>query len=480
MILGGVHEERIILNESTLYSRESAILESLPDLSRHIDILTRMIRNGEYADADEYSTKHVTGPAVPCFQPLGDIVFRFEGQEGYTEYSRELDLTNAVATIRYRAGGTLFTREAFLSHPDDALILRFRANGKEKLNFDMCMESVHPTTRLSAEKDELVFTGQTPGIALRRTFEWVEEWGQQWKYPAVWDKDGNRRTDVSFFSPPYKTENYPVIYDGKGVKFESRIRILHCDGHMLPSDGGIHVKDAREVVLAVAVASGFNGFDKDPVTEGLNPEVQNRQVLSKVTNKTYNQLLRNHVSDYRQLFNRVSLQVPGQQNKAKLTTEQRKKDYSFSSDPSFAALYFQYGRYLLISSSRKGGQPANLQGLWNVDIVPPWASAYTININMQMNYWAAESTNLSECHEPLFSFLKDVSVTGSRVARDMYKRPGWVLHHNSSLWRGRILLTGMGLFLSGQWREDGFANICGNITCIHRIWIFYGKQLIPF
>jgi alpha-L-fucosidase 2 len=437
MVWGGVSEERIILNESSLYSRESSpIVDSLPDLSRHIDILSRMIKNGEYADADEYSTKHVTGPAVPCYQPLGDIVFRFAGQENYTEYTRELDLANAVAKIKYKAGGTLFTREVFLSHPDDVLIIRLKASRKGQLNFNMRMESVHPTAQLSAEKEGLVFTGQVPGIALRRTFEWIEEWGQQWKYPDIWDKEGNRRTDVSFFSPPGQTENYPIIYNGKGVKFESKIRILHCDGQILASENDLRINEAQEVVLAVAVASGFNGFDKDPVTEGTDPAMENLQTLSKLTNRSYHQLLRRHIADYQQLFNRVSLQVTDQQHKPGLPTEQRKKDYSLSADPSFAALYFQYGRYLLISSSREGGQPANLQGLWNVDIVPPWASAYTININMQMNYWAAESTNLSECHEPLFSFLKDVSVTGRRVAREMYKRPGWVLHHNSSLWRG--------------------------------------------
>jgi alpha-L-fucosidase 2 len=437
MVWGGVSEERIILNESSLYSRESPVLESLPDISRHIDIVSRMIKNGEYADADDYSTQHMTGPAVPCYHPLGDLVFQFSGQEeGYTDYTRELDLTNAVAHVQYKAGGTLFTREVFLSHPDNVLIVRLRANRKGRLNFTAYMESVHPTARLSTEKDELVFTGQTPGLALRRTFEWVEEWGQQWKYPDVWDKDGNRRTEASFFSPPGKTDNYPIVYNGKGVPFESRIRVLQCDGRMTAAGDRLRISGAQEVILAVAVASGFNGFDKDPVTEGLDPEAQNRQTLSKAAGKSYAQLLRNHISDYQRLFNRVSLQILDQQDKTTRTTEQRKKDYSLSEDPSFAALYFQYGRYLLISSSREGGQPANLQGIWNVDIVPPWASAYTTNINMQMNYWAAESTNLSECHEPLFSFLKDVSVTGNRVAREMYKRPGWVLHHNSSLWRG--------------------------------------------
>ncbi|MDR3261320.1 MAG: glycoside hydrolase family 95 protein [Tannerella sp.] len=437
MALGGVSEERIILNESSLYSRESPVLDTLPNLEKHLDIIARMIKNGNYADAEEYATKHVTGTAVPCYQPLGDILFQFQGQDGFTDYTRELDLSSAVAKVRYQVGDAGFTREMFTSYPDNALIIRFKSDRKGRLNFNVRMESVHPTVHLTAEKKEVVFTGQLPGLALRRTFEWVEEWGQQWKYPDVWEKDGKRKPESTFFNPdPQGNDHYPVVYNGKGIKFEARLRILRCDGQVSTDNNGLRVSGAQEVVIAVAVASGFNGFDKDPVTEGLSADTENRTVLSALANKPYSRLLQNHVADYQRLFNRVSLQIPREQSKTALTTEQRKTGYSLSSDPSFAALQFQFGRYLLISSSREGGQPANLQGIWNVDIIPPWGSAYTTNINMQMNYWAAEATNLSECHEPVFNFLKEVSVTGSRVAREMYNRPGWVLHHNTSVWRG--------------------------------------------
>ncbi|MDR1937563.1 MAG: glycoside hydrolase family 95 protein [Tannerellaceae bacterium] len=437
LVFGGVSEERIILNEATLYSRESPIFDTLPDLTRHIDILTRMIRNGEYADADEYATKHVTGPAVPCYQPLGDLIFRFTGQDDFTAYTRELDLSSAVAKVSYKVGKTTFTREIFTSHPDNILIVRLKSDGGENLNFKILMESVHPTSHLTTGKRELVFTGQLPGIALRRTFEWVEEWGQQWKYPDIWDKEGKRRPEVNAFrQTPQSEETYPVLYNGKGIKFETRVRLLHCDGQVSADEDGLIVKKARDVVVAVAVASSFNGFEKDPVTEGLDVGRLNQTVLSGVTGKSYNRLIRDHTADYRNLFDRVSLQIPNQPSKTNQTTEQRKTNYSLVSDPSFAALYFQYGRYLLISSSREGGQPANLQGLWNVDVIPPWGSAYTTNINLQMNYWAAESTHLSECHEPLFQFLKEISASGKRVAGDMYKLPGWVLHHNTSVWRG--------------------------------------------
>ncbi|MDR1380780.1 MAG: glycoside hydrolase family 95 protein [Tannerella sp.] len=432
MVFGGVAEERIILNESSLYSREFSIYDTLPDMTRHIDMLARMIKNGDYADADEYATRHVTGPAVPCYQPLGDILVQFSGQDEYSDYVRELDLSNAVAKVAYHSHGTDYTREVFVSHPDNILIIRFKSSRKKQLNFNMRVNSPHPnTTQISRDK-ELIFDGRLPAIALRRTLKWVEEWEQQWKYPEIWDGEGKRKADSTI----HIAGGCPVVYNEKGMKFGARIRVLRCDGRVWGDEDKLWVKDAQDVTIAVAIASSFNGFDKDPVTEGADVASLNRTTISSVKNKSYGQLLNAHVRDFRNLFNRVSLQIPDLQGKRNLTTEQRKTGYSLSSDPSFAALQFQFGRYLLISSSRPGGQPANLQGLWNVDIIPPWASAYTVNINMQMNYWAAESANLSECHEPLFRFLEDVSVTGSRVARSMYGLPGWVLHHNSSLWRG--------------------------------------------
>lgn len=432
MVFGGVSEERIILNESSLYSREFSICDTLPDITRHIDILAGMIKNGEYADADEYATRHVTGPAVPCYQPLGDILIRFPGQDEFSDYTRELDLSSAVAKVRYHSLGTDYTREIFVSHPDNILVIRFKSSRKKQLNFNIQVNSPHPNTTQVNRDRELAFDGRLPATVLRRTQEWVEEWEQQWKYPEIWDADGKIKTDSTI----HITGGCPVVYNEKGMKFGTKIRILRCDGRVWGDDGKLWVKDAQEAVIAVAVASSFNGFDRDPVTEGADVAALNQTAISNVKNKSYSQLLNAHTRDFRNLFDRVSLQLPDLQGKRNLTTEQRKTDYSLSSDPSFAALQFQFGRYLLISASRQGGQPANLQGLWNVDLIPPWASAYTTNINMQMNYWAAESTNLSECHEPLFRFLKDVSVTGSRVARSMYGLPGWVLHHNSSLWRG--------------------------------------------
>ena len=454
MVFGGVKQERIILNESTLYSGEPKTNEILPDINKHIDILSRLIRNGEYSDADDYSDKYLTGRAVPCYQPLGDIIFQFEGTNEFTNYRRELDLSQAIAKTQYQNGGISFTRDVFVSHPGDAIVVHMKADKKGALNFRMKMESQHPTTHSTASGNkEFIFTGQLPGFVLRRTREWVEEKNQQWKYPELWDKYGERKPDVS-----------TIQYNQKGMYFEVRVHVLSCDGHVFVNASGINVEKAKEVVLAIAVASSFNGFDKSPTKEGVEPALRTRTVIAKVATKTYKQLLNDHLVDYKRLFDRVSFQLSSKDGQTNLPIDERKKNNAFFDDPSFEALMFQYGRYLLISSSREGGQPANLQGLWNVDRVAPWGSSYTTNINLQMNYWAAETTNLSECHEPLFQFLREVSITGGKVAREMYNRPGWVLHHNTSIWRDASPV---------DWRGPvSFWPMAGGWLCQH-LWQHY-------
>jgi alpha-L-fucosidase 2 len=426
LVTGGVEQERIILNEATLYSGVPHDYESLPDHTRHLKIIETMIRNGDYTDADAYGSKHLTGQASPCYQPLGDLLFDFSGNGKYSNYSRELDLAEAVSKTYYQQDGTNFSREIFISYPDDAMIICMKSDKKGALNFSMSMESKHPTLHsMPSDNKEYVYSGQVPGFVLRRTLEWVEERKQQWKYPEIWEKDGKRKPGAS-----------AILYNGKGIKFEVRIRVLSCDGNVSADARGLNIQKAKEVVLAVAVASSFNGYDKDPVTEGVDPADKTREVITKVSTKNYKQLLNNHLSDYKNLFDRVSIQMESEDGQKFKPNDERKKDNAIKIDPSLAAMHFQYGRYLLIASSRPGGQPVNLQGLWNVDIIPPWGSNYTTNINTQMNYWLAGTTNLNECQETLFDLIKDVSVTGSKVASDMYKLPGWVLHHNTSLWRG--------------------------------------------
>jgi len=442
MVFGGVATERIVLNEDTLYAEEPGIHDVPVDIAKDFDQVTAMIRAGDYLEADQYVTRHWLGRCWPCYQPLGELLLRFDGGDAAEDYVRELDLSEAVSRVRYRRGEAVFEREAFTSHPDDVLALRLRASGNGALNFRAALESVHPNIRTAPAGDrEIVFEGQLPGIALRRTLEFVEQKGDPWKYPEIWNQDGSRKFQ--------KTVLYGSEVDNRGIRFEVRLRALESGGRVSTGPAGLTVEGAREVVLIVAAASSFNGYDKSPSREGVDPAARTRPAVEKAAGKTYEQLRAAHTTDYKSLFERVSLRLGEPDANARLPTDERIRALAAARLPSsdsllartagrdsnIAALYFQFGRYLLISSSRPGTQPANLQGIWNVDVIPPWASAYTTNINLEMNYWPAEVANLAECCEPLFQFLREMSVTGSKVAQHMYHRPGWVMHHNTSLWR---------------------------------------------
>ena len=429
MVFGGVSSERLVLNEDTLYAEEPGGRDLPLDITKDFDKVTAMIRGGEYLEADRYVTNHWLGRSWPCYQPLGNLLIQFDGGDDGGDYLRELDLTEAVCRVRYRRDGVAFEREYFTSHPDDALVIRLRAGKAGALNFGLTVESPHPNLKTAAAGPaEVVFTGQVPGIALRRTLEFVEGKGDQWKYPEIWNPDGSRK-------PFAKQILYGSEVEGRGMRFEVRVRALAAGrNRVTASDGGLAVKDAQDVTLLVAMASSFNGYDKSPSREGVDPASRTRPAIARAAAKSYAQLRSAHVADYRRLFDRVSVRLGQPSAAAALPTAERLQ-VPAAQDPTRAALYFQFGRYLLIACSRPGGQPANLQGLWNVDVIPPWAGAYTMNINLEMNYWAAENANLSECHEPLFDFLREVSVTGSRTASRMYRRPGWVLHHNTTIWR---------------------------------------------
>ena len=305
-------------------------------------------------------------------------------------------------------------------------MLRLTASKPRSLTFRVALSSPHPTAAADAEgADSILLTGQAPGLALRRTLEWVEQRGEQWKYPELWDKDGRRRPNAK-----------PVLYGdqigGLGMFFDARLRALVKDGTTSADASGLHVRGATEALLVLAAATSFNGPDRSPSHAGVNPAARCSADLARAAGKSFAALRDSHVADYKRLFDRVSLDLGPPSPKP---TDERIVQFGAGRDPALAALYFQFGRYLMIAGSRPGGQPLNLQGLWNPDVVPPWASAYTTNINTEMNYWPAEVANLSECHEPLLRMVRELSVTGGEVASKMYKRRGWVEHHNTTIWR---------------------------------------------
>ena len=359
-----------------------------------------MIAQRQFAEADKYVTEHWLGAAWACYQPLGDLHLHFNHTAPVENYRRELNLADAVVRIRYQTGGVNFTREIFASNPDNIIVVRLAADKPGALNFRVRLDSVHPTTATNG----LALHGQIPGFVLRRTLDWVEKKGDTWKYPQLWDKDGKRLPNAS-----------QIIYDGRGLSFDARI-VVQLKGGKLD---GNEITGADEALLVFSAASSYGGADPTQKVAGF---------LDAAGKREFAELLSNHTRDYRSLFDRVTLNLGGGSD---LPTDQRLK----KPDAGLAVLYFQFGRYLMIAGSRPGGQPLNLQGIWNKDVIPPWACQYTININAEMNYWPVEVGNLSECAEPLLRMVRELSVDGARVAREMYHCRGWVAHHNTTLWR---------------------------------------------
>jgi len=430
MVFGDPNVERLQLNEDTLYSDEPGQRDIEIDVTRHFDEVVSLMRQRKYQEAGAIMTKHWLGRVWPCYQPLGDLLLRFEPAGEAVGYYRDLDLTRAVASVRFTAGWVTYTRQIFASYPDQVIVVRLTSDKPGTLNFRASLSSIHPTAETVWEpEDQLVMKGQAPGLAVRRTLEWIEQQGDTWKYPELWDETGKRR-------PSAKPVLYADEVDGRGTFFETRLKAITRGGRITAAADGLLITGADQVVLLLSAATSYNGFDKSPSREGVDPSIKAKRDLQAASRKTYEELEAAHVGDYRRLFNRVSLDLGDPAGRQRLPTDKRLARAGDGRDPSLAALYFQFGRYLIISGSRPGTQALNLQGIWNPDIIPSWASGYTTNINLEMNYWPAEVTNLSECTEPLVRLIKEAAVNGRRVARDMYKRPGWVLHHNTTLWRG--------------------------------------------
>jgi len=430
MVFGGPAAEHLQLNESTLTSDEPGYRNLPLDVHKDWAEITGLIAKRQYAEADRLVTERWLGRAWACYQPLGDLYLDFDHPTAIQNYRRELDLSSAVCRVSYEAGGVKFTRELFASHPDEAIVIRLTADKPGALGFRIRLESPHPTaaTKADAEAAGLAMHGQLPGLVLRRTLEWVEQKKDTWKYPELWDSQGNRLPQAK-----------PVLYGdeikGRGEFFDARLKVELKGGKIVADKDTLAVSGADEAVIRYTAASSYNGFDKSPSREGVDSAKKADGLLQAAARASYAGLLARHVKDYKGLFDRVAIDLGGAGELARQPTDARLKQIGKTDDSALAAMYFQFGRYLMISGSRPGAQPLNLQGIWNKDIIPPWASGYTININTEMNYWPAEVCNLSDCTEPLLRMIRELAVDGRRVAREMYGRRGWVAHHNTTLWR---------------------------------------------
>jgi len=407
MVFGRVNEELLQLNEGTLWSGGPVKDNVNPGASAYLpQIRDALFNHEDYAKATAL-TKKMQGVYSESFLPLGNLLIRQIFPAGpTTNYRRDLDIGNAVAHTRFRRNGIQYARAVFCSAPDQVIVIRLTADRRSSINFDATSNSLLHYQH-NVEGKDFVLKGNAP----------------------------------AHVDPSYLNSNNPVVYGDtggcNGMRFQLRLRALSNDGAISVDTAGIHVRHATLVVLFVSMATSFNGFDKCPSSEGKDERSLATNYLQNAIRRTYPDLLQRHLADYHGYFNRVSLELhnPAAKNYALLPSDKRLSAYSEGSGDTWVErLYFQFGRYLLISCSRPGGPAANLQGIWNQELRAPWSSNYTININTQMNYWPAEETNLSEMHGPLFGLIEDLSVTGGRTAKQFYGLRGWVAHHNSDLW----------------------------------------------
>ncbi len=403
-IFGGVESDKIHLNDATLWSGEpiNAIMNPTggePHAYKNIPAIREALRNEDYKLADKLQHK-LQGKFSESYAPLGTMFISHANSTNHTNYYRELDISKAISKVTYEINGVKYTREYFVSHPDQIMALKLTSSKKGGLTFDVKFNSLLKY-KISTSKQTLQINGYAPIHA----------------------------------EPNYRKSDNPVIFDEtKGTRFTTLVKIKNTDGTIVNTDSTLGVKGATEAIIYVSIATSFNGFDKNPAIQGLNNQANASTNLTKAFGKTFAQIKQAHLLDYQKFFNRVSLDL-GKTAAPNLPTDERLRRYAKGEeDKNLEILYFQYGRYLLISSSRTIGVPANLQGIWNPYMRPPWSSNYTTNINAEENYWLAENTNLSEMHAPLLSFIKNLAVTGKITAKTFYGVNGWAVAHNSDIW----------------------------------------------
>ena len=428
MIYGDATAEHLQLNENTLYSGEpSTAAWKGTRIRPTFDQVMKLMKEGKKLEAQEIVRREWLGVLHQSYQPMSDLYINSSMTGAVSEYQRTLDINNSVSTVSYTQNGVAFKREVIASNPDDVIAIRLTADKKGSVSFKARFGSEHPTAVQSGEGNELILKGQAPGLHENRSFENLEAWGTTYRHPILFNEDGTRKTD--------KLSLYGDEIDGRGMFFDSRIKVDAKGGRVTSGPDGLIVEGADEAVVYLCAATSFNGWDKSPSREGVDASAKAASILAKALAYPWKVLKKRHIADYKSLFDRVSLTLPSDPALARRATDERIDTFAEDKDQSMITLLFQFGRYLMISGSRPGGQPLNLQGMWNDQVALPWCSAYTININTEMNYWPAETCGLSECAEPLFTMIGEVAQSGAGTARDMYGLDGWMAHHNVSIWR---------------------------------------------
>ncbi|WP_411831074.1 glycosyl hydrolase family 95 catalytic domain-containing protein [Mariniflexile sp. AS56] len=396
MVFGNPTNENIQLNELTLWAGGPHRNDN-PDAKEALSEVRQLLFQEKYDEAHNLANKAFiskTSHGMP-YETVGNLRLNFENQDKFSNYYRELDIEKAINTTSYTVDGVAYKREIFTSFSDQVIVMKITADKKGKISFTATMDRPEPSkvSLFTESNDVLVMTG----------------FGSDNK---------NKRLPAE--TPAIKGE----------VEFDSRVKIVPEGGKVTATNNQLAVSKANSVTLYISVATNFVNYQD----VSADAHKKAADYIAQAEKKNYEQLVNDHSYFYQKYFNRVSLDL-GTSEASKNPTDVRIKEFSTGFDPSLAALYFQFGRYLLISSSQPGGQPANLQGLWCNDLTPPWKSAYTVNINTQMNYWPAEVTNLPEMHDPLIQMVRELSEAGKETAKVMYGAEGWVTHHNTDLWR---------------------------------------------
>ena len=384
LVYGGVTKDVILLNESTVWNGFPGD-NNKQGAANHLKDARDALFRGDYRAAESIVNDYMIGPGPASFQPVGYIEIS-TSHNGATNYKRTLDLKKAIAQTTYTSGGVSYTREYFASYPDHVIVVHFTANELGKVSFSATMTTPHRNNKLSSSGNTLIY-------------------------------------DVTV----------------EAIKFQNRLFATADGGKVSISDGKIVVDGANSATLILTTGTNFKAFDD--VTG--DPGAIATEIMSKATKKSYEDLLKVHLNDYQTIFNRVKLDLGAAHSSAGDITTSRIKNFNTTNDPSFVELYYQFGRYLLIASSRKGGQPANLQGIWNQDTNPIWGSKYTTNINLEMNYWPVETANLGECAWPLIDKVKSMVTQGEKTAKVHWGvEEGWVEHHNTDLWNRSAPIDG--------------------------------------
>lgn len=421
MVFGAADCEQLQLNEQTIWTggpydaTRPGAAEALPEIRR-------LVFSGKYSDAHKLFDKAMMGQPVEQmkYQPLGNLYLAFPGHTDVTHYRRQLDLDTAIASVSYRVGEVNFHRDIFVSPVDQVIVVRLTADKPASLTFVAKLAGL-TNTKTPGDERHAVETLDSGELVLRG------------KTGSLWGVEGR-------------------------VCYEGRVRVLSEGGKRLTTPDGVSVEAADAATLIIAAATNFNSYND---LTG-DPAARVQAYLQKLGAKTWDRLRADAVTEHQRLFRRVQLNLAATDTSARPTNE-RLASYDPQQDPALAALLFQYGRYLLIGSSRPGGQPANLQGIWNGDMNPSWESKFTTNINLEMNYWPAEATGLPECVDPLVQMVKELAVTGSKVARVHYGARGWVFHQNTDQWRHAAPMDG------ATW---GTFSVGGAWLCTH-LWEHY-------